>query len=96
MKATDDMLALARVAELICFDMTMQREFVMNRLDGRTEAATKEAFFGFTCREVERLHYRQYRSGWCVFFRLYDGRVIDSAGVAQEHTDPLLYDKLIH
>jgi hypothetical protein len=63
-----------------CFDVILERHFKIRKELGWTRAATKEEFFGFEANEIIRIydHRRGFGSG--LFFRLRDGRVMDSSG----------------
>jgi len=83
---------MVSVPRLALLDFIMAREFLMSRLVVATDAQTKEEFYGFACGDIETLHSRkQGVTGVNLFFRLRDGRVIDTFGRPHE-PDPALYD----
>lgn len=83
------------IIDAACFDAVMEKHFRVLKGLGFTEAACKEKFYGFEAVEVVRVHFSKQGRGAGVFFRLRDGRVIDTA--AQEHNpDPIWYDQTTH
>ena len=80
-----------RQIEVMCFDRFMERYFIIQKNLGLTQAHTKEFFYGFKAADIALVHYHKHGHGHGVFFRLFDGTVIDSAGVRHD-PDPLLYD----
>jgi hypothetical protein len=84
------------VPRLALLDFIMAREFLMSRLVVTTDAQTKEEFYGFGCGDIEALHSRKHGApGVNLFFRLRDGRVIDTFGRPHE-SDLALYDAPTH
>ena len=83
------------IIEAACFDAVMEKHFRVLKGLGFTEAARKEEFYGFEAVEVDRVHFSKQGCGAGVFFRLRDGRVIDTE--AREHDpDPIWYDQTTH
>jgi hypothetical protein len=90
-----DPLEAAQRALSICFDRTMESAFFISRLEGRTKAATKEEFFGFSCRDVLSVYSHKQGHGFGTFFRLADGRIFDHTAQPSD-SDPTLYDATTH
>jgi hypothetical protein len=90
-----DPLEAAQRARMVCFDRVMTSAFLFCRLDRRTTAATKEEFFGFTCRDVVDVYSHKQGHGFGTFFHLRDGRVFDHAGQPSDG-DLTLYDATTH
>jgi hypothetical protein len=90
-----DPLAAAQRALSICFDKTMESAFFIGKLEGRTKAATKEEFFGFTCRDVVDVYSHRQGYGFGTFFRLRDGRIYDHMAQPSDG-DLTLYDATTH
>jgi len=88
-------------AEVICLrrlavlDLIMERQFIAGKTLTRSGAETKEEFFGFRSKDIVGVHRRKYDvPSVGLFFRLRDGRVVDT--FRHEHDpDPLLYDHLV-
>ena len=81
--------------EAQCYDAVMEKHFQVNKELGVTQAPCKELFYGFSYRDIARVHFHKQGFGPCVFFRLHDGRVIDSAARRHE-SDPVWYDATTH
>lgn len=78
-----------------CYDAVMEKHYTVLKWLGWTEAASKEDFYGFAAADVVLVHGHKQGRGAGVFFRLRDGRVIDTE--AREHDpDPGWYDKTTH
>jgi hypothetical protein len=78
-----------------CYDRVMEKHFAVHKGVGLTEAESKEEFFGFKASEVEMVHHWKMGAGSGVYFRLRDGRVVDTS--AQEHDpNPFWYDQTTH
>ena len=58
----------------------MRAYFVVLRTFGKTGASTPEAFYGFHARDVSEIHFYKAGFGRGVWYRLKDGRVLDSLG----------------
>ena len=81
--------------EVNCYDDIMEKHFRVRKGLGLTQAASKEEYFGFTCRDVVLVHGHKQGSGAGLFFRLRDNRVIDVDGQPHD-ADPLWYDQTAH
>jgi hypothetical protein len=78
-----------------CFDVILRERFEVNKGLGLTEAASKEQFYGFEAGDIVRVYFHKQGFGAGLFFRLRDGRVIDSC--ACEHNgNPILYEETMH
>ncbi len=64
-------------------------------LMGLTQVKTAEKYYCFQARDVAYIHHHQQGRGSGLFFRLYDGRVFDAAGMLQK-PDRDLYDTTLH
>ncbi len=73
----------------------MEERFRVNKELGLTEAASKEAFYGFVAGDIVRVYFHKQGFGPGLFFRLRDGRVIDS-GACDHNSDPILYEETMH
>jgi hypothetical protein len=62
-------------------------------LDG-SAAGNHEEYFGFTCRDVVKVHLHKQGVGTGVWFRLRCGRVVDEVARACRR-DPALYDRAV-
>ena len=78
-----------------CYDVIMEKHFRVRKGLGLTQAASKEEYFGFSYRDVVRVHGHKQGCGAGLFFRLRDNRVIDVAGESHD-PDPLWYDQTTH
>ena len=80
------------VPRLVVLDLVMERLFIAAMMVTGSRTETKEEFFGFCSDDIVGLHRRKYDVPHVgVYFRLRDGRVIDTFG--HEHDpDPVLYD----
>jgi hypothetical protein len=61
-------------------DGIMRAHLLVLRTRAMTRARTPEEFYGFRAEDVECLHFRKRRFGAGIWFRLKDGRVVDSLG----------------
>jgi len=78
-----------------CYDVVMEKHFRIRKGLGLTQAANKEEFYGFEYGDVVLVHFHKQGTGTGVFFRLRDGRVIDTGG--QPHDpNPVWYDATTH
>jgi hypothetical protein len=81
--------------EATCYDRVMEKHFRIRKGLGLTQAATKEAFYGFEGSDVVQVHEHRQGVGPGLYFRLRDGRVIDVA--AEPHDPhPVWYDATTH
>jgi len=81
-----------------CCEEKMQHWFLVSKGLGITRAQTartKEEFYGFRASDVVRTHWWLAGFGGCLFFRLRDGRVIDTAG-RRHDPNPEMYDQTIN
>lgn len=78
-----------------CYDAVMEKHFQVKKELGLTQALSKEMFYGFCYRDIARVHFHKQGFGPGVFFRLRDGRVIDTAARRHE-SDPVWYDATTH
>jgi hypothetical protein len=73
----------------------LEERFQINKGLGLTEAASKEAFYGFGADDIDRVYFHKQGFGTGLFCRLRDGRVIDCC--ACEHNgNPILYEETMH
>jgi hypothetical protein len=61
-------------------DSTMRAHFLVMRTMRRTRARTCREFYGFRDSDVIMMHFQKQGLGSGLWFRLKDGRVIDSVG----------------
>lgn len=81
--------------EVSTYDDILEKYFQVTKGLGLTEAGSKEEFFGFGTGDVVRMHFHRQGFGAGVYFRLRDGRVIDTC--AREHPpNPIWYDQTTH
>ncbi|HXR75361.1 MAG TPA: hypothetical protein VN737_05265 [Bryobacteraceae bacterium] len=74
---------LVSVPRLVVLDLIMERLFIAGMMVTGLRAETKEEFFGFCSDDIVGLHQRkQGVPDVGVYFRLRDGRVIDTFGRA--------------
>jgi hypothetical protein len=81
--------------EASCYDRVMEKHFLIRKGLGLTQAASKEAFYGFVSTDVVLVHEHKQGVGAGLYFRLRDGRVIDVC--ARPHDPhPVWYDATTH
>jgi hypothetical protein len=73
------------------FNELMREHHRQGVLLGGVAAPTPEDYFGFTCRDVVKVHFHKHGVGAGVWFRLRCGRVVDEVARACRR-DPALYD----
>lgn len=78
-----------------CFNEILEKRFEINKGLGLTEAASKEEFYGFGADDIIRVYFHNQGFGAGLFFRLRDGRVIDSCA-CEHNSDPILYEETMH
>ena len=71
----------------------METEFLFAKMLDQTKIGTKEEYFGFHARDVAYVHHHKAGRPRGVYFRLYDGRVVDASGKEQQDTELTLYDQ---
>jgi hypothetical protein len=81
--------------EASSYDDILEKHFRVRKELGLTEAAYKEAFYGFAGCDVVQVHFHKQGVGAGLFFRLRDGRVID-VGAEEHNPNYLWYDQTTH
>jgi len=86
---------VVHLPRLAVLDFIMERQFQVSRVLLGTRAESKETFYGFCSADIVALHRRKYDvPNVDLYFRLRDGRVIDTFGRPHE-PDPRLYDQVM-
>ena len=85
----------AMLVDVSSYDDILEKYFRVTKGLGLTEAGSKEEFFGFGAGDVTGMHFHKQGFGAGPYFRLRDGRVVDTR--AQEHpSNPIWYDQTTH